>query len=100
MSSEPSLEDAIQALEAEIVKHIDRAKEGGIVDISKFPERLLSLHNRVQQESSETDKEALIQGLKSVLDALDSLAAEIRLRYKEVSGRIDQLEGKPVKQEE
>ena len=92
MSNAPSLLQAIEALRDDIQSHLSLAREGGVVDISLFPDRLLSLHNRVKEEEPE-NKEALSTALKEVLDALDALAAEIRLRYKELGTRIDQIEG-------
>ncbi len=92
MSNDPSLLQAIEALRDDIQSHLTLAREGGVVDISLFPDRLLSLHNRVKDEEP-GNKEVLSAALKEVLDSLDTLAAEIRLRYKELSTRIDQIEG-------
>ena len=92
MSNNPSLLQAIEALRDDIQSHLSLAREGGIVDISLFPDRLLSLHDRVKEEEPD-NKEALSAALKEVLEALEALAAEIRLRYKELNTRIDQIEG-------
>ena len=92
MSNAPSLLQAIETLRDDIQSHLSLAREGGVVDISLFPDRLLSLHNRVKEEEPE-NKEALSVALKEVLEVLDALAAEIRLRYKELNTRIDQIEG-------
>lgn len=99
MSDDPDLDTLIANLARELELQHRSAKNGGDVDISKFPERLMVIHQQVSEKEPK-DKERLTLALKDLLNMLDDLAAEIRLRYKELGMRIDQIEGTPVKEKE
>ncbi|MCG8491745.1 MAG: hypothetical protein MI743_09045 [Sneathiellales bacterium] len=99
MSVDHDLDTLIADLAKELELQHESAKKGGDVDISRFPERLMVIHQQVSEQSPE-DKDRLTRALKDLLNMLDDLAAEIRLRYKELGTRIDQIEGKPPKEKE
>jgi len=99
MPEGPDLDTLIADLARELELQHHSAKNGGDVDISRFPERLMVIHQQVSEQPPE-DKERLTQALKDLLNMLDDLATEIRLRYKELGTRIDQIEGKPAKEKE
>ncbi|MFT6559521.1 hypothetical protein [Sneathiella sp.] len=99
MTPEPSIEQSIGSLKQEILNHLEQSKMGASIDISLFPQRLLDLHEKVKAQDN-PDKSQLTESLKEVLEALDLLAAEIRLKYDELSTSVDNLEGTTEKNKE
>ena len=91
MTSEPALLEEIQKLKSEIRFDLMQAQKGNIIDISKLPDRLLTLRNRVK-DIDEEKRAPLTKALEDVLNVLDDLSKEIQHRYNEITDQIEILD--------
>ncbi len=91
MTPNTDLLNEIHALRDEMQGNFSKAQAGTIIDISKLPDRLLALHNRVEKTDNK-DQVILTEALNDVLDILDALSGEIQRRYNEISQQISTFE--------
>ncbi|MBL4740026.1 MAG: hypothetical protein JKY12_03480 [Sneathiella sp.] len=87
MTTDPHLLDAVLKLKSEMQTNLIKTKQGDIIDISKLPDRLLDLHNKVQK-AEEKDRPLLSAALEDILGILDDLSGEIQNRYHEISDQV------------
>lgn len=92
MSSDQNLFEDLNRLKTQIQSNLVEARTGNIIDISKLPDQLLDLHNRVTKITEE-ERPPLTCAYEEVLAALDELSQEIQQRYNEISGKIKILDG-------
>ncbi|MBO6826184.1 MAG: hypothetical protein JJ879_08285 [Sneathiella sp.] len=76
-----------KALEADLAA----VRAGHTIDISKLPDKLVTLHRQVSDDGRE-DKEALSHSLEELLELLDQIAQEIHRRYEGVNQQLKILD--------
>ncbi len=99
MISDSTLTKDINALKDEIGSALIQTRGGKTIDISRFPDRLLALHNRVKQSNDE-DRVSLTKAFEELLGILDELAKEIQQQYNEITDQINILDPEPEKNKE
>lgn len=91
MTSDHTLLEDLSTLKARILSDLLKARKGDIIDISKLPDQLFGLHNRVK-ELAEEEQAPLVSAFEDVLGALDELSKEIQQRFNDISGQIETLD--------
>ncbi len=94
MMSNQTLLDDLSKVKARILSDLLKARKGDIIDISKLPDQLFKLHNRVK-DLAEEDRAPLVAAFEEVLEALDELSKEIQQRFNDISGQIKTLDPSP-----
>ncbi len=92
MNNSPTVKTDISALSADISRYLAQTRSGAMIDISGLPDRLVEIHQRVQN-ASHSQRPELSSLLTEVISSLDELSREIQIRHDKVSRDIDSLDG-------
>lgn len=92
MNDSTTVKTDISALSADISRYLAQTRNGAMIDISSLPDRLVEIHQRVQN-ASHSQRPELSHLLTEVIGSLDELSREIQIRHDKISGDIDRLDG-------
>lgn len=89
MTNSATVKTDISALSADISRYLAQTRKGQMIDIGSLPDRVIEIHQRVQN-ASHLQRPELLGLLNEVIHSLDELAREIQVRHdhltKEISG--------------
>ncbi|MCR9212413.1 MAG: hypothetical protein NXI13_01740 [Proteobacteria bacterium] len=91
MNNSATVKTDISALSADISRYLAQTRNGAMIDISALPDRVVEIHQRVQN-ASHNQRPELASLLTQVIGSLDELSREIQIRHDKVSRDIDSLD--------